>query len=283
MIANYPAFQDETVEELIMTISFIGGGVMAESFISGILRESLIGADQIYVSDPVQDRREYLSATYKVNCVKENLDILEQEGKILLAIKPQTLPEVYEDLKGKIVPGRSVISIVAGCNSADISSGLGHQKIIRVMPNTPAQIGKGMLVWTAMDNVSEVEKNEISSILKTLGDEYYVQDEKYIDMATALSASGPAYVFLFIQSLIDSGVYLGMPRDMARHLVLQTVMGSTELVIESGKHPSVLSDMVTSPGGTTIEALVSLENDGLRAALINGVRAAFDRSVELGN
>ncbi|MDC0035265.1 pyrroline-5-carboxylate reductase [Chloroflexi bacterium] len=266
-----------------MTISFIGGGVMAESFISGILRESLIGADQIYVSDPVQDRREYLSATYKVNCVKENLDILEQEGKILLAIKPQTLPEVYEDLKGKIAPGRSVISIVAGSNSADISSGLGHQEIIRVMPNTPAQIGKGMLVWTAMDNVSEVEKNEISSILKTLGDEYYVQDEKYIDMATALSASGPAYVFLFIQSLIDSGVYLGMPRDMARHLVLQTVMGSTELVIESGKHPSVLSDMVTSPGGTTIEALVSLENDGLRAALINGVRAAFDRSVELGN
>ena len=151
------------------------------------------------------------------------------------------------------------------------------------MPNTPAQIGKGMLVWTAMQKVSESEKNEISLILKTLGNEYYVEDEKYIDMATALSASGPAYVFMFIQSLIDSGVYLGMPRDMARHLVLQTVMGSTELVIESGKHPSILSDMVTSPGGTTIEALVSMENDGLRAALINGVRAAFDRSVELGN
>ena len=134
-----------------------------------------------------------------------------------------------------------------------------------------------------MQKVSESEKNEISLILKTLGNEYYVEDEKYIDMATALSASGPAYVFMFIQSLIDSGVYLGMPRDMARHLVLQTVMGSTELVIESGKHPSILSDMVTSPGGTTIEALVSMENDGLRAALINGVRAAFDRSVELGN
>ena len=104
-----------------------------------------------------------------------------------------------------------------------------------------------------------------------------------MDMATALSASGPAYVFLFIQSLIDSGVYLGMPRDMAKHLVLQTVLGSTELLLESGKHPSVLSDMVTSPGGTTIEALVSMENDGLRAAVINGVKAAFDRSVELGN
>ena len=266
-----------------MTISFIGGGVMAESFISGILRENLIGADQIFVSDPIQDRRQYLTTTYKVNCVKDNLDILQQEGKILLAVKPQTLPEVYQELKGKIAPGRSIISIVAGCNSEDLASGLRHQEIIRVMPNTPAQIGKGMLVWTAMQKVSESEKNEISLILKTLGNEYYVEDEKYIDMATALSASGPAYVFMFIQSLIDSGVYLGMPRDMARHLVLQTVMGSTELVIESGKHPSILSDMVTSPGGTTIEALVSMENHGLRAALINGVRAAFDRSVELGN
>ena len=266
-----------------MTISFIGGGVMAESFISGILRENLIGADQIFVSDPIQDRRQYLTTTYKVNCVKGNLDILQQEGKILLAVKPQTLPEVYQELKGKIAPGRSIISIVAGCNSEDLASGFRHQEIIRVMPNTPAQIGKGMLVWTAMQKVSASEKNEISLILKTLGNEYYVEDEKYIDMATALSASGPAYVFMFIQSLIDSGVYLGMPRDMARHLVLQTVMGSTELVIESGKHPSILSDMVTSPGGTTIEALVSMENDGLRAALINGVRAAFDRSVELGN
>jgi len=140
-----------------------------------------------------------------------------------------------------------------------------------------------MLVWTSTDEVKSTDIEEIASILNTLGEEYYVHDEKYIDMATALSASGPAYVFLFIQSLIDSGVYLGMPRDMARHLVLQTVLGSTELVLESGKHPSVLSDMVTSPGGTTIEALVSMENDGLRAALINGVKAAFDRSTELGN
>ena len=151
------------------------------------------------------------------------------------------------------------------------------------MPNTPSQIGKGMLVWTSTDEVDSTAIGEIASILKTLGEEYYVHDEKYMDMATALSASGPAYVFLFIQSLIDSGVYLGMPRDMAKHLVLQTVLGSTELLLESGKHPSVLSDMVTSPGGTTIEALVSMENDGLRAAVINGVKAAFDRSVELGN
>ena len=266
-----------------MTISFIGGGIMAESFIAGVLKEGLFGSDEIYVSDPAPERLEHLTTTYKVNCVEGNLDILKQDGKILLAVKPQTLPEIYTELKGKISSERPIISIVAGCKSDDLSSGLGHDAIIRVMPNTPSQIGKGMLVWTAKDKVEESEKKEISSILKTLGEEYYVHDEKYIDMATALSASGPAYVFLFIQSLIDAGVYLGMPREMARHLVLQTVSGSTDLVLESGNHPSVLSDMVTSPGGTTIEALVSMENDGLRAALINGVRAAFDRSVELGN
>ena len=266
-----------------MTISFVGGGIMAESFIAGVLKKGLFVSDEIYVSDPIPERREYLETTYKVNCVEDNLDILKLEGKILLAVKPQTLPEIYAELNGKISSGRSVISIVAGCNSDDLSSGLEHEEIIRVMPNTPSQIGKGMLVWTAKDKVGESEKREISSILQTLGEEYYVHDEKYIDMATALSASGPAYVFLFIQSLIDAGVYLGMPREMARHLVLQTVSGSTDLVLESGSHPSVLSDMVTSPGGTTKEALVSMENDGLRAALINGVRAAFDRSVELGN
>ena len=266
-----------------MTISFIGGGVMAESFIAGVLKEGLFSSDQIYVSDPIADRRKYLTDTYGVNCLKENIDILEKKGKILLAVKPQTLPEVYKDLKGKISPERPVISIVAGSKSSDLSKGLEHQQIIRVMPNTPSQIGKGMLVWTSTDEVDPTAIGEIASILKTLGEEYYVHDEKYMDMATALSASGPAYVFLFIQSLIDSGVYLGMPRDMAKHLVLQTVLGSTELLLESGKHPSVLSDMVTSPGGTTIEALVSMENDGLRAALINGVKAAFDRSTELGN
>jgi len=282
VIVNCLGYKDKATEELAMTISFIGGGIMAESFIAGVLKEGLFVPDEIYVSDPVSERRDHLETTYKVNCVEDNLDILRQEGKILLAVKPQTLPEVYVELKGKMSPGRPIISIVAGCKLDDLSSGLGHEEIIRVMPNTPSQIGKGMLVWTAKDEVQESEKREIAAILQTLGEEYYVHEEKYIDMATALSASGPAYVFMFIQSLIDAGVYLGMPREMARHLVLQTVSGSTDLVLESGSHPSVLSDMVTSPGGTTIEALVSMENDGLRAALINGVKAAFDRSVELG-
>ena len=139
-----------------------------------------------------------------------------------------------------------------------------------------------MSVWTATTQVSVGDKKIVGRILKTLGDEYYVDDEKYIDMATALSASGPAYVFLFIEAMIDSGVYLGMSRDMARRLVLQTVLGSTELVKQSAKHPAELKDMVTSPAGTTIEALVSMEKDGFRAAIVDGIRAAYDRSVELG-
>ena len=153
-----------------MTISFVGGGIMAESFIAGVLKKGLFVSDEIYVSDPIPERREYLETTYKVNCVEDNLDILKLEGKILLAVKPQTLPEIYAELNGKISSGRSVISIVAGCNSDDLSSGLEHEEIIRVMPNTPSQIGKGMLVWTAKDKVGESEKREISSILQTLGE-----------------------------------------------------------------------------------------------------------------
>ena len=150
------------------------------------------------------------------------------------------------------------------------------------MPNTPAQIGEGISVWTTSEDVPDGDKNFVESMLNTLGENYYVDDEKLIDMATALSASGPAYVFLFLESLIEAGVYLGMSRPMARTLSIKTILGSIELVKNSGKHTAELKDMVTSPGGTTIEALVSLENDGFRAAVINGVRAAFERSREMG-
>ncbi|MEC7885145.1 MAG: pyrroline-5-carboxylate reductase, partial [Chloroflexota bacterium] len=161
-------------------------------------------------------------------------------------------------------------------------AGLSHNSVIRIMPNTPAQIGQGMSVWYSTDSVSESDRLFLGQILGTLGDEVHVEDEKFVDMATALSGSGPAYVFLFIESLIDSGVYLGMSRDMSRRLVLQTILGSSELVKQSGKHPAELKDMVTSPGGTTIEALVSMEDEGFRASVIKAVRSAYDRSLELG-
>lgn len=265
-----------------MTISFVGGGVMAEALVKGVITAGIDKPGEIIVSEPISARRAYLESEYGIKTVEMNVSLAENDGFLVLAVKPQTLPYVFSDLKGAIGEQRSVVSIVAGARIETIRKGLSHEPLIRVMPNTPAQIGMGMSVWTASNEVSDSDRSTISQILKTLGEEYYVEDEGYIDMATGLSASGPAYVFLFIESLIDAGVYLGMPRDMARKLSLQTILGSTELVKQTGDHPAVLKDMVTSPGGTTIEGLTLMENAGFRSAVAGGVRAAFNRSKELG-
>jgi len=265
-----------------MPISFIGGGVMAEALIKGIVNSGISNPQDIVVSEPLEERCSYLESEYGIVTVNKNRDLIDKDGLLLLAVKPQTLPKIYSDLSGEIKPDRSVVSIAAGVTSDNICHGLSHTSIIRVMPNTPAQIGQGISVWTASGDVPDSDKSFVESMLDTLGENYYVEDEKLIDMATALSASGPAYVFLFLESLIEAGVYLGMNRPMAKTLAMKTIQGSVELVKVSGKHPAELKDMVTSPGGTTIEALVSLENDGFRSAVINGVRAAFERSREMG-
>ena len=266
-----------------MKISFVGGGVMCEALVAGILKSSLAQAEEVIVSEPVHDRRSYLESRYHIGTTSRNAALIATEGIIVIAVKPQVLRHVFSDFNGFIQPERTVASIVAGINAETLKNGLSHQSIVRIMPNTPAQIGSGMTVWTATESVSKSDRENISNVIKTLGKEYYVADEKLIDMSTALSASGPAYVFLFLEALIDAGVYLGMSRDMARELTLETVLGSTKLVQDTSSHPAVLKDMVTSPGGTTIEALVSMENDGFRASVINAVRSAYERSIELGN
>jgi pyrroline-5-carboxylate reductase len=187
-----------------------------------------------------------------------------------------------EEIAGGMRADVAVVSIVAGARMDALMRGLKHPAVIRVMPNTPAQIGAGMSVWTAAAEVSGAKIEATRLMLQTLGAELYVTDEKLIDMATALSASGPAYVFLFIEALIDAGVYLGLSRDVARQLSLQTVLGSTQLVKETGRHPADLKDMVTSPGGTTIEALRALEDGGFRASVFAAVSAAYEKSKALG-
>ena len=265
-----------------MNISFVGGGVMAEAIIGGVLDAHLVRPDEIGVCEPVAARRDHLQAEYGLRAYVENAPALEGADIVLLAVKPQSLPEVMNGLRGVLPEHVAVASIVAGARMATLAEGLGHAAVIRIMPNTPAQIGAGMSVWTAAPGVSQDTRDAVGEILRTLGDEVYVPDEKVIDMATALSASGPAYVFLFIEALIDAGVYLGMDRAVARRLTLQTVLGSTRLVQESGRHPADLKDMVTSPGGTTVEALLALEESGVRAALINAVAAAYEKSKALG-
>ena len=264
-------------------ISFVGGGVMAEAIIGGVLQARLAEPHDVRVGEPVEARRDYLRDTHGVKAFGDNLDAIGGTDLVFLAIKPQSLPYALPALKGHLGAGQTVVSIVAGATMDALVTGLGHPAVIRVMPNTPAQIGEGMSVWTASPETPQAAVEATRDVVGTLGAQLQVDDEKIIDMATALSASGPAYVFMFIEALIDAGVYLGMTRDVARTLALQTVLGSARLVEQTGRHPAELKDMVTSPGGTTIEAVLALERSGFRAGVIEAVVAAYEKSIALGN
>ena len=265
-----------------MKLAFIGGGTMAEAIIGGLLSKGVAAQNDISVGEALEERCRVLQERYGVFATTSNSKAAESGDIVVLAVKPQNLPEVLAQLDGSLKQEQAALSIVAGARMSAIVGGLSHASVIRVMPNTPAQIGEGMSLWTCSPQVNSEMRESARSILGTMGEEVYVADEKYLDMATALSASGPAYVFLFIESLIDAGVHLGLPRDTARTLALQTVLGSAKLVKETGKHPAELKDMVASPGGTTVEALLALEEGGFRATVINAVIAAYERSVELG-
>ena len=265
-----------------MKLSFIGGGKMAESIVHGVLSGNLAAPSDIAVGEPVAERRAFLKGEFGVSPVADNLEAASGADLVVLAVKPQDLGSVLSQLNGSLGAGQAALSIVAGARMSTLSQGLGHGAVVRVMPNTPAQVGSGMTLWTCSAGVSDGQREMTKAVLSSFGEQIYVSDEKYMDMATALSASGPAYVFLFIEALIDAGVYVGMPRDMARTLALQTVFGSARLVMETGRHPAELKDMVVSPGGTTAEALRVLEEQGVPAAIVAAVDAAFKKSVQLG-
>lgn len=255
---------------------------MAEAILHGVLSGKLASPEDISVGEPVAERREYLSSQFGVTADADNVKLAKNADLLVLAVKPQDLGHVMGQLKGHLDSQQAALSIVAGAKMETLSNGLGHRSVVRVMPNTPAQIGAGMTLWTCSEGVDDSKKAMTKSVLGTIGQEIYVSDEKYLDMATALSASGPAYVFLFIEALIDAGVYVGLPRDMARTLVLQTVYGSTKLLMETGMHPAEAKDMVVSPAGTTAEALRVLEDQGVPAAIVSAVDAAYRKSIQLG-
>jgi pyrroline-5-carboxylate reductase len=202
---------------------------------------------------------------------------------VVLAIKPQNLATVMAELDGQLKSSQLVLSIVAGARINTLSQGLNHSAIVRAMPNTPTRIGEGMSVWTATTGVTEKQRERAATILGALGKEIHVDDEEYIDMATAVSGSGPAYIFLMIESLVEAAVHIGLPRDMAQELVLQTVLGSGRFLQQSGKPPAELRRMATSPGGTTAAALRKLEEGGFSDLLIQAVIAAHNRAKELGS
>jgi len=265
-----------------VTLSFIGSGVMAEAMISGILSEGLTAAGHIIASDPRQERGEELASRYGVKATTANREAVKAAQIVVLSVKPQVLPAVLQELQGAVAPQALVLSIVAGARIGVMAAGLDHQAIVRAMPNTPAQIGEGMSVWTATAAVSEEQRQQAQSILRALGEEIYLEDEDYLDMATALSGTGPAYVFLFMEAMIDAGVHLGFSRRIAQQLVLQTVRGSVDFARQSVAHPAELRNMVTSPGGTSAEALYQLEKGGFRTVLSRAIWAAYQKSQYLG-
>lgn len=262
-------------------IAFIGPGVMAEAMISGLLRKKLAKPENILASGPREERVAELGRKYKIKTTVDNASAAAQADVVVLSIKPQRLSEVMKGLF-KIRSEALVLSIVAGASIQKISRSLKHQAVVRSMPNTPGQIGEGITVWTASARTSQEQREMAQQILGALGEEVFVEDESYLDMATALSGSGPAYVFLFTEALIDAGVHMGFPRRIAEQLVLQTIKGSVAYYHHAERHPATLRNQVTSPGGTSAEALYYLEKAGFRTALSRAIWAAYQRSLELG-
>lgn len=267
---------------LEMKIAFIGGGNMGEAMLSRILERKLSTTETIFISDVNEPRRRYLEKIYHVNTTDSNRSAAAVSEIILFVIKPQNLAQVMAELKGQLKPSQLVLSIVAGAKLDTLCRGLSHNSIVRAMPNTPAQIGAGITVWTVTSDVSPKQKELAQAILGTIGQEIFVDDEKYLDMATAVSGSGPAYFFLFVEVLVEAAVSIGLPREMAEKLVLQTMLGSGQLLQKLGKPPAELRRMVTSPGGTTAEAISVFEKSVFSELVRQAVTAAYDKAKQLG-
>ncbi|MBI4295936.1 MAG: pyrroline-5-carboxylate reductase [Chloroflexi bacterium] len=266
-----------------MKIGFIGGGNMGEAMLSAILHKRVSQPQSITVSDKEKTRREYLRQKYGVTVTGDNQLAIRNAEVVVLAIKPQNLVEVMIGLKGCLKASQLVLSIIAGARVDTIRRGLGYERVVRAMPNTPAQIGEGMTVWTATSQVTGKQKEYAARILGVMGKEIYLDEEKYLDMVTAISGSGPAYFFLFIEALTEAAAQIGLPREMAQELVVQTMLGSGHFLQKSGRTPAELRRMVTSPGGTTAAALAQFEQGGFTELVKRAITAAYKRAQELGN
>lgn len=264
-----------------VSLAVIGGGAMGEAMISGLLTSHAVESKAVVVSDPHKDRMNDLEARYGIHTSAENVAAVKDANIVILSVKPQMLRFVFRDLCGKLRKDALVLSIIAGARIDSMDVGLKHSAIVRSMPNTPAQVGEGMTVWTSSRAVTPSQRTQAQAILRAFGRELYVGDEAFLDMATAISGSGPSYVFLFMEALIDAAVHLGFSREDARTLVTQTVRGSAIYAEKSTSHPAEMRNLVTSPGGTSAHALYQLEKGGFRTLLSKAVWAAFQRSVSL--
>jgi pyrroline-5-carboxylate reductase len=260
---------------------------MAESIIAGLLRKNLVKSGQIVASHPRANRRKELTEKYEISVFEKNTEAVESiktndDSIVVLCVKPQRLKSVLHELETVVSPNQLVSSIIAGAKIETIAEALNNRKIVRTMPNTPSQIGAGITTWTCTEEVTETERNQIKALLTALGKELHVETENMIDMATSLSATGPTYIFMVMEALTDAGVHMGFSREVSKELVQETMLGSVLFAMESHKHPAELRNMVTSPGGTSAEAIYQMEKGGLRTVLSKAVYAAYQRAVSLG-
>ncbi len=265
-----------------MHINLIGGGTMGEAILKALIRKNIFTKQEIIICEMLSGKRDRLGKKYGVITTSDCNAFLDKADVVILAVKPQDVESVLQQMEGRL-RGQLFISIAAGIKLDYLCTKLNYNQIVRSMPNTPAQIGRGMTVWTSRSELESKNFEKARQILSSLGEEQYFGDEKYLDMATALSGSGPAYIFLFIEALIDAGVHIGLPRDISQKLVLQTISGSAEMMKKLSKHPAELRNMVTSPAGTTTVALLQMEKGGLRSLIITAVEAAYQKAKQLGS
>jgi pyrroline-5-carboxylate reductase len=265
-----------------MRVGIVGAGVMAEAMISGLLADRAVAPAQLVASHPRRERREALAQAHGISVVAGNADAVAEAEIVVLAVKPQMLRRVMRELAPSLGEGQVVLSIVAGATLRALINGLDHPAVVRAMPNTPAQIRRGITVWAAAPACTRRQRDLARAVLRALGDEREVAEEEFVAMATALSGTGPTYLFAVMEALIDAGVHLGFPRELAHDLVVATLLGSAEYAQASELHPAQLRNAVTSPGGTSAAAIYELEKGRLRTVLSDAVWAAYRRTVELG-
>lgn len=259
-------------------MALIGAGNAGEAIISGLLKSNVYTSKDIQVAEINDDRRKYISQTYQVTCFKNSRDILSFSDIVIIAVKPINIMQVLQDINSFVKTRKVVLSIVAGIPIAFIKKHLSQVfPIIRGMPNLACSVGEAMITITPAENVIEHELKIATDVLELLG-QVMILEEKYLNLATALNGSGPAYIFLIIEALADAGVRVGLPKDISIMLAAQTTLGAAKMVVDTGEHPAKLKDKVATPGGTTVEGLLKLEDGKLRAVIISAVTEATQKA-----
>ncbi|MEP6663347.1 MAG: pyrroline-5-carboxylate reductase [Verrucomicrobiota bacterium] len=265
-----------------LTIGFLGAGKMATALAKGFVKAGLVTPKNIIASDPVEAARNYFAEETGAKITESNLEVVRFAKVLVLAVKPGNAPELLEEIRESFSEKKLLISIAAGVTIAKLENGLGESaRVIRVMPNTPALVGSSATAFAIGKSATANDAKQAEKLFSAVGIAFQLK-ESLLDAVTGLSGSGPAYVYLMIEALSDGGVAAGLPRDVATKLAAQTVFGSAQMVLQTGQHPGVLKDAVTSPGGTTIEGLHELEKGKVRGAIMNAVRAATEKSKKLG-